>query len=304
MSLSIDSSLDKNGMNFLNGYYNVQKNEFKSGVNCSTNLQINYEYKEFDEHDPEITQLKQILYESFVDKNIYQWTINFAASLCRNAQPEDPILIIRGPGASGKSTWLELLQATFGSYMKIATPNLLTETIEYDQIYDQKEADHLIQLPQLMDTKIVVISECSQDSEERILLENLKIMTSTKPLQDHIGSSNMQVTWRVILTGFTPAQPKINYDSVTWKRIVVLPFESRFVINSSFSPVRQIQTKTFQNKINLQIDKYKQAFMWLITQARSKSKAQKFSVDIIPDRMNQAKNIYQKELEAKFTSTD
>lgn len=129
--ITIDRTL-ANGINFKNGYLDCETFEFQKNVNSCDQLSTNYEYKQLAEDDPNVVELNKILSQIFVDHELYQFAIAYAVSIFRIKRPVKRCTFMHGNGANGKSTWLALLQHTFGTYINVVPAGIVCEKNEID----------------------------------------------------------------------------------------------------------------------------------------------------------------------------
>lgn len=78
------------------------------------------EYKELSDEHPDVLELNQYLRKWFADEEEYQVAIKLVTSLIRPLSSESNVVILQGPGASGKTRFCHLLHSTFGQYVLAA----------------------------------------------------------------------------------------------------------------------------------------------------------------------------------------
>lgn len=203
---------------------------------------------------------KIIKKSEYEDKTIYDFRINklktdkfYGFTIDKN---ERYILgnAIVTYNSNGKSLLMELVRHTFGDYYKSMDPTVLTT----------KKKSSSNATPELADKKnirVVFLSEPEED--DKIYSSNMKKLTSGL---DEICVRQLYETGMSFIPQFKMVMicndlPSIyGKDEGTWRRIRVIPFNSKFVDGE---PIGKNQFKK-DKKLKYKIKNWKQAFMWLL----------------------------------------
>jgi P4 family phage/plasmid primase-like protien len=128
---SFEEELDSNDnlLHFLNGVYDLDKNEFREGYpedNISLSTNINYlEQLDADDYG-RMEQIEDFLNKIFPIENVRNYVMNLLASFLHGANRDQKFHIWTGRGGNGKSMLVDLYKKTLGSYCGSMPATILT----------------------------------------------------------------------------------------------------------------------------------------------------------------------------------
>ena len=217
------------------------------------------DYVEYDENNKYIQTLYGLLEDIIPEKDALEYILIFLSTSISNIAKEALILFFRGVGSNGKSTLLELMLNTLGSfYSKKLSLGLLTETRESSQTSNSA-------FMELKSARFGYFSE--PDKVEKINTGRLKEVLGNEKLtgrQLYGRQENFENKCNLIAAS--------NYDFVVacndhgiWRRIKYYEFKIKFVEN----PMKEnkYEKKLIKNLITnvIRDNDYLEAFLSILT---------------------------------------
>lgn len=248
---------------FENGIYDLEADIFRDGCpDDYISLCTNYNYVPFDENDECAKQVNCFLGKIQVVQDIREYLLKLLSTCLAGSISEENFYVFTGSGANGKSKLMELLKYTLGDYFKPMDIRLLTE----------KRASSSSASPEVADKK--GIRACPFDepkATDEINTGFMKIFTGG----DVITARALFKEPIYFKPQFKPFLlcnhlPNIKSDDDgTWRRLKVLPFESKFVKPSEATKTMKkdgLPERHFwaDNSLSEQLPEWKQAFMGML----------------------------------------
>lgn len=204
---------------FENGVYEIEHCRFRpySRHDMFTTT-VGYSY------DPEVRNLEvmNMLSSIFPDEGIRQFFVNSVANALDGAIPNTRFIMMVGETASnGKTCIMNLMQKTFGFLSEVINPTILI----------RKEGDPASASPhlaKLINVRLVCLSE---PEKGELNTSSLKRLFGGESVNARFLHHN-EISFKVIAKAFIACNkpPKIDSsDEGAWRRIVCIPFTSRFV---------------------------------------------------------------------------
>lgn len=287
--------LDQNPMliGFKNGVYDLKLNHFRPGLiddYISKNIPI--EYKEFNEADNEVQDVKEFLHKVFPDNSIRTYFMDVYSDIFVGGNSQKKVYMWTGEGDNGKSITQNFFDMMLGHLaIKFNT-----------QYFTGKKTATGAANPELSRAAPPVrhVTMEEPDVDEQLNIGELKKLSGgdTYWARDLFekGKATREVTPMFTLTFICNKLPKLKHsDKATWNRIRVIPFESTFVPPGEPCPVtfeEQLREKRFpmDRDFKVKIPGMIQAFAWYLLQWR-----QKVTIRIEPDKVKEATAIYRKQ---------
>ena len=261
-----EDELDSNDnlLHFLNGVYDLDKNEFREGYpedNISLTTHINF-IEQPDMYDQEkMTQVEDFLRKIFPIERVKNYVLNLLASFLHGANKDQKFHIWTGGGGNGKSMLIDLYKKTVGNYYGSMPITALT----------QGRGGSENASPVLAATRgkrFVSLDEAEVGAE--IQVGFMKQLTGGDEITAralHCSAITFRPKFKLVLT--CNELPKIPAnDDGTWRRIRVVEFISRFCDSPNpkkpyeFSIDRELQNK---------MSEWREVFMYMLIQYFQKS---------------------------------
>ena len=260
-----DLDTNPNLLHFKNGILDVSKEQlkFRAGLPSDrVSMTTGYEFKEYFHGHPEVLEVEEILSQIFPDKELYNFFMEYAAELLHGGNVRKQVLIHTGVGNNGKSMVMDLLGKAFGDYMKSQTTSVLTGPRSQSS-GATAEWEHMEGL------RHVILNEPSKT--DKLNLGVLKELSGNDKFYKrdlYKGGVNVDILFKLGMV--CNDLPVIPYsDPAAWNRILVLPYESKFLTEKSEVPVtlkEQYEKKIFNADPYLKdkFERLRDKFMWLI----------------------------------------
>jgi P4 family phage/plasmid primase-like protien len=278
-------------MGFNNGVLDLKTMEFRSGrPDDYVSMTAGYDWKEFDDEDPEVIDCKDLLLKLFPNALIRRYAIEYLASILKGGNYQKTFVMMTGDGDNGKSVLIDLLEKVLGDYME----KLPTTLITGDRT---QSSGSTMDTELLRQKKYCILQETSK--KDKINDGRLKELTGNDSFSSraHYGGFTKVVpTAKIAL--ICNKLPAIGADDpAIWNRVRVLPFESKFPKNSDEVPPtfeEQLEKKIFyrDNSFSEKIPFIKQAFVWLLFQTFKRVMKQGFSRE--PQKVVEVTEMYRK----------
>ena len=287
--------LDQNAflMGFKNGVYDLKTNQFRDGQQDDyISKTIPIEYKEFNDADNEVEDVKEFLYKIFPDNSIRTYFMDTYSDIFVGGNSQKKVYMWTGDGDNGKSIAQNFFELMLGELaIKFNT-----------QYFTGKKTATGSANPELSRAAPPVrhVTMEEPDADEQLNIGELKKLSGgdsywARDLFEK-GKSTREVFPMFTLTFICNKLPKLKYsDKATWNRIRVIPFESTFISPGEPCPEtfeEQLREKKFPMDRNFKekIPGMVQAFAWYLLQWR-----QKITVRVEPEKVKEATAIYRKQ---------
>lgn len=246
------NKIDKNryllGCN--NGVLDFKNEQFRLGLpDDYITMSTGVEYKEFDENSREFINLQTFFEEIFPIQDIRELALD-VFSLCLLGMNIHKMFVVAvGHHDAGKTVTMSLLEKVFGEYSDKLDKSLIiqkTASVKSSQAR-----------PDLMVTKGKRIIITQETGDERINTGTLKELTGNDTFYArglYKGSSGAIIPMFTLFLACNNL-PRIPQDEEpTWRRIIILEFQSKFIDGAPASREEQMRTKTFPINRNKQND--------------------------------------------------
>lgn len=193
---------------------------FLAGQNYPETEPINY--VEYDPADPRQAQIADFLAKLFPNPELRRYTLRLLSSCLEGANREQCYYTFTGVGGNGKSKLVELMRLVLGDYQTSMQSTVLT----------RKRPESGAANPDIMATKcrrFIYMQE--PDDKEPINTSRMK-QFSGEDMVEARALYGDQEKFRIMGKIFMMCNrlPPVNsMDQGTWRRIRVIPFESKFV---------------------------------------------------------------------------
>ena len=259
--------LDKNVylIGFENGVYDLKEGKFRPGKpEDYMAMTTKYDYREFNEDDPEIAEVNEFLLKIFPDKTLRDFFIKKSAEELQGGNFTKTFVVMTGVGDNGKSITIELKELAFGQYAIKLPTSLITGK-------RTQSSGATPELERMIGVRFAVLQE--PDNKDVINIGMLKELTGNDSMYVRgLYKEGKEVKPMFKLVLVCNKLPRLPCDDpATWNRIRVLEFESRFPKNASEVPKtfeEQIKKKVFPRDENMseKLNYMKYPFMWMLTQ--------------------------------------
>lgn len=284
--------LDKNVylIGFENGVYDLKEGRFRPGKpEDYMSMTTKYDYKEFNEDDPEIAEVNEFLLKIFPDKRLRDFFIKKSAEELQGGNFTKTFVVMTGVGDNGKSITIELKELAFGQYAIKLPTSLITGK-------RTQSSGATPELERMIGVRFAVLQE--PDNKDVINIGMLKELTGNDSMYVRgLYKEGKEVKPMFKLVLVCNKLPRLPCDDpATWNRIRVLEFESRFPKNASEVPKtfeQQLEKKVFPRDENMseKLNYMKYPFMWMLTQEYKRLQSLKIR-DPDPDTVMKATLIY------------
>jgi len=289
------AKLDQNPytIGFKNGIYDLKLNHFRPGIQDDyISKTIAIEYKDFNEADNEVVDVKEFLQKIFPDKSVRTYFLDTYSDIFVGGNTQKKVYMWTGGGDNGKSIVQNFFEMMLGQLaIKFNT-----------QYFTGKKTQTGGANPELSRAAPPIrhVTMEEPDADEQLNIGELKKLSGgdsywARDLFEK-GKSTREVFPMFTLTFICNKLPKLKYsDQATWNRIRVIPFESTFVPPGEPCPEtfeEQLRDKRFpmDREFKDKIPGMVQAFAWYMLKWR-----QNILVRIEPDKVKEATAIYRKQ---------
>jgi len=287
--------LDQNAylMGFKNGVYDLKTFQFRDGQQDDyISKTIPIEYKDFNDADNEVEDVKEFLHKIFPDSSIRTYFMDTYSDIFVGGNSQKKVYMWTGDGDNGKSIAQNFFEMMLGELaIKFNT-----------QYFTGKKTATGSANPELSRAAPPVRHATMEepDADEQLNIGELKKLSGgdsywARDLFEK-GKSTREVFPMFTLTFICNKLPKLKYsDKATWNRIRVIPFESTFISPGDPCPEtfeEQLREKKFPMDRNFKekIPGMVQAFAWYLLKWR-----QQITVRIEPEKVKEATAIYRKQ---------
>jgi P4 family phage/plasmid primase-like protien len=277
---------DPNLIGFENGVYDLKNGEFRDGrpedcVSVSTGIS----FMEFDENDLIIKEISEFMAQILPIERVREYVWLLLASFLYGLNIGQKFYIFVGKGANGKSKLVNLFEYAFGDYCEKLSIGQLT----------QKRVQNGAPNPELAGIKHARFVSFQEPEEKETL--------NTGCIKEWSGDDRIKIRglytepitytpgWKMVfLTNYLPKIPPHDYG--IWRRIVVIPFISKFCDNPNPNLPYQFPS---DEKLLEKLKGWKEGFMWMLLQYYKKY----LEVGLTPPpEVIQATEAYQRDCDA------
>ena len=287
--------LDQNPniIGFKNGVYDLEMNVFRDGVQDDyISKTIPIEYKNYNEGDNEVEEVKNFLQKIFPDSSIRTYFLDTYSDIFVGGNSQKKVYMWTGDGDNGKSIAQNFFELMLGQLaIKFNT-----------QYFTGKKTANGSANPELSRAAPPVrhVTMEEPDADEQLNIGELKKLSGgdsywARDLFEK-GKSTREVFPMFTMTFICNKLPKLKYsDKATWNRIRVIPFESTFVPPGEVCPEsfeEQLREKKFPMDRNFgkKIPGMVQAFAWYLLNWRKM-----LTVRLEPEKVKEATAIYRRQ---------
>ncbi len=262
------NNLDTNPylLGFNNGVLDLKTKEFRDGrPEDYITMTTGYDYKEFEEDDPEVIEVKDFLIKIFPNPVLRQHFMEYAAEILRAGNFSKTFYVMTGAGDNGKSVLIELLEKVLGEYMETLNPALITGK-------EANSSGATADLELTRGKRYIVLPEPS--GTDVINPGILKRLTGNDRFYSRglfKEGHSMVAMFKLCLICNKLPRITLEGSEAVWNRVRVLPFESRFPKYNHEVPLtfeEQLAQKVFyrDNDLSSKLPFMKQAMIWLMFQ--------------------------------------
>jgi len=215
------------------------------------------EYIPYSVDDPNQAEIMDFFKKIFPRDDLREYVLILLSSCLEGANREQCYYIMTGVGGNGKSKLVELMRYTLGDYLTSLSTTAIT----------RKRPDSGSANPDIIKIKnkrVIIMQE--PDPNEPINTSRMKQFSGEDDVEAR-GLFQDQDTFKITGKLFMSCNklPPINtMDVGTWRRIRVLPFETKFVDpgDASIDPAKNIHPKDYS--LDAKLKKWRQSFLSLL----------------------------------------
>jgi P4 family phage/plasmid primase-like protien len=192
----------------------------KAGVTADGKDPI--EYVPYDPNDPKQQEIMDFFKKLFPADDLREYVLTLAAGCLEGANKEQCFYIMTGSGGNGKSKFVELMIGVLGQYAGSLTSTALT----------RKRPESGAANPDIMSIKGCRFVEMKEPDEGEPLNSARMKQFSGEDLVEARGLFKDQERFKItgkIFLACNRMPPIHSMDGGTWRRIRVIPFDSRFL---------------------------------------------------------------------------
>jgi P4 family phage/plasmid primase-like protien len=205
----------------------------KAGVTADGKEPI--EYVPYDPEDPKQQEIMDFFKKLFPAEDLREYVLTLAAGCLEGANKEQCFYIMTGSGGNGKSKFVELMISVLGQYAGSLASTALT----------RKRPESGAANPDIMSIKGCRFIETKEPDEGEPLNSARMKQFSGEDLVEARGLFKDQERFKItgkIFLACNRMPPIHSMDGGTWRRIRVIPFDSRFLPENDpmIDPARHI----------------------------------------------------------------
>jgi phage/plasmid-associated DNA primase len=203
----------------------------KAGVTADGKESI--EYLPYDSNDPKQKEIQDFFKKIFPADDLREYVLTLAAGCLEGANKEQCFYIMTGSGGNGKSKFVELMTNTLGQYGGSLASTALT----------RKRPESGAANPDIMSIKGCRFVEIKEPDEGEPINSARMKQFSGEDLVEARGLYKDQEKFKItgkIFLACNRMPPIHSMDGGTWRRIRVIPFDSRFVQSKKPCPSYQM----------------------------------------------------------------
>jgi P4 family phage/plasmid primase-like protien len=228
---------------------------FMAGNNPPDMLPI--EYYPYSPDDPNIPEIMEFFSKIFPRPELREYVLTLLSSCIEGANREQAYYIMTGGGSNGKSKLVELMRYSLGDYLTSLSTTAIT----------RKRPDSGSANPDIIkirNKRAIIMQE--PDPNEPLNTSRMKQFSGEDDVEAR-GLFKDQETFKITGKLFMSCNklPPINtMDNGTWRRIRVIPFETRFVDTNdpAYDPANNVFYKDY--KLDDKLKSWRQSFFSLL----------------------------------------
>ena len=195
---------------------------FLAGHNHGDSEALNY--VPYDPNDPAQTEIAEFFEKLFPRKDLREYTLRLLASCLEGANHEQCYYTLTGGGGNGKSKLVELMRLTLGDYQTSMASTVLT----------RKRPESGAANPEIIVTKCKRFIYMQEPDDKEPINTSVMKQFSGEDIIEARALYGDQEKFRIMGKIFMMCNnlpPVSSMDEGTWRRIRVIPFESKFLPN-------------------------------------------------------------------------
>ena len=258
-SASFEELLDTNKylIGCRNGVYDLSLGTFRDAKpDDLISLSTKNFYYTYSWNDPCVIEINTFLRKVFPRQEILSYVMKMFASFL-DGDIEEQFYIFTGNGSNGKSKLIELFQMSFGEYVGTLPVSLITGK-------RTQSSNATPELARMKGKRLGVMHE--SNVSESINLGLIKAISGGDTMYTralHSDPIEFRPTFQMLLLCNDKPKKIDPYDYATWRRIVVINFNSSFVDNPD--PENSNQFKK-DNNLYKKLTLWKEGFFWILVQ--------------------------------------
>ena len=258
-STSFEEILDSNKylIGCRNGVYDLSLGTFRDAKpDDLISLSTQNFYYSYSWNDPCVIEINSFLRKVFPRQDILSYVMKIFASFL-DGDIEEQFYIFTGNGSNGKSKLVELFQLSFGEYVGTLPVSLITGK-------RTPSSNATPELARMKGKRLGVMHE--SNVSESINLGLIKAISGGDKMYAralHSDPIEFRPTFQLLLLCNDKPKKIDPYDFATWRRIIVVNFNSSFVDNPDPEDNTQFKKDdTIYKKLSL----WKEGFFWILVQ--------------------------------------
>ena len=227
---------------FNNGVFDLKKNQFRDGrPEDYITMSTNNDYIEYDEDDEIVKSVYKLFKDIQPKEEMFNYILDLLTSCLQGHVPDEKFHLWTGNGSNGKSLIINLFELGLGDYASTMSTSLITS----------KRPPSNAATPEMAKMKGVRFAVFNEpEATDRIYVGNMKLYTGGDKIQArplYKPPIEYYPQFKMLLA--CNKLPKIPAsDGGTWRRLRVVPFDSKFVDNPKRPNEKKID-RTLKNKL-------------------------------------------------------
>lgn len=250
-------SLDKNPylLGCENGVYDLKNVEFRDGrpednLTYTTGLS----YRVFEDDHQDIQDIIEFFSKLFRDEELREYVITLLGSMIDGFNKHEKFYILTGVGANGKSKLLELMRNSLGQYASGVPVSVFTSKRTSSSAANPEIA-------KLVGVRLVETTEPEDSAPFNASL--IKEWTGNDPIsyRPMYGNQDEFIPMFKIMLSCNQLPKLPSDDEGIWRRVIVIPFNSRFVENPNpDDPDEFVRDNNLKQRLYI----WKEAFLYML----------------------------------------
>lgn len=230
-----------NLIGFENGVYDLAKKKFRSGIpDDYISKSTGYNFIRYKQSDPIVKRIYDFLDKIQTDKVLRDYLLLVLSTCLSGSIKEEHFYVLTGTGSNGKTKLIQLIKFALGDYYSPMDVRILTK----------ERGSSSSASPELADKEGVRM--CTLDepgAKDELNSAFMKYMTGGDKMQSR-KLYQAQRYWDSQMKLFMLCNklPLIADDDGTWRRLIVIPFLSKFYNRADITPkIREAMSKKGSN---------------------------------------------------------